>query len=243
MTGSSLPQNIARSLAEWQGDFERIKIRPRAGWLQTADPALLDALLADPAVGSAALKRNTATGLMFCPEKAGEIEQALLRAGELPLRAVGAAESRRASIAIDASGRISFVHAAPSIYTYGFLHPFADQDALGWRITAESIHRAVRSGLDAAGVLGELTVLALAASRSRWSAASKPGLATFGSASARTLTLVQFRDDAVLQEMLADPEIGPSLLPFKPDAHLGLAIASPTSLARLAGLLAERASI
>jgi hypothetical protein len=240
LSGAALPQNVARSLAEWQADFERIRVRPRAGWLQTADPALLDALLADPAVSPAVLKRVTPTGLLFRPEKAAEIERALLAAGELPVRAATSEEGRRASIAIDASGHVSFVHAAPSLYTYGSLHPFADESSGGWRITADSIRRAVRSGLSTEAILGELAVLALGGIPQPLERHIKAWAGHFGPATAQTLTLIQFRDDAVLQEMLADPEIAPHLVPFKPGAHLGLAVADPGSLSHLAALLAER---
>ena len=62
----------------------------------------------------------------------------------------------------------------------------------------------------------------------------------YGSATLRTLTLLQFRDHETLQELMADPELAPYLTPFKPHAKLGLAAVAQRDLSRVRALLADR---
>ena len=57
VTAATLPQNVGRSLDEWQAAFERIVVRQRVGWLQTATAELADALVADPGLAGAIVKR------------------------------------------------------------------------------------------------------------------------------------------------------------------------------------------
>ncbi len=82
-TGAALPQNVARSLTEWQSDFERIVIRGRVGWLETT-PEQADALLDNPTLRPAIVKRISPTGLLVRASRMDALEQALLAAGELP---------------------------------------------------------------------------------------------------------------------------------------------------------------
>ena len=86
VTAATLPQNVGRSLDEWQAAFERIVVRQRVGWLQTATAELADALAADPGLAGAIVKRIGPTSLLLVADRVDEVERALLVAGELPAR-------------------------------------------------------------------------------------------------------------------------------------------------------------
>ena len=98
VTGAPLPQNVSRSLDEWQAAFERIVIHPRVGWLEVVSPALADTLLADPGLAAAIIKRATPTGLIVHSDRVDALERGLLRgrrtASAQPCRRPGAPRQR-----------------------------------------------------------------------------------------------------------------------------------------------------
>ncbi len=247
-TGAPLPQNVARSLLEWQAAFERIVIRPRVGWLQTATPDQADTLLADPRLREAIIRRVSPTALLLHADKVAMVEQALLAAGELPLRTSRPEDGLRASIQVTADGMIHCVHGVPSLYIYSYLRPFADAVEAGptagpvmhWRITEESVRRACASGLDAPAIITRLEKLALDGVPPHLQTRIKAWSKYFGDAFVQTLTLVQFRDQGVLDELCADPIVARYMRPFKPEAKLGLAVVKAADVAALQALLAER---
>lgn len=250
-TGAALPQNVGRSLAEWQAGFERIIVRPRVGWLQTATPELADALLADPTTSDAIIKRVGPTSLMLHADKTAMIERALLAAEELPGRTARAEDARKASITVAADGAIRFVHAVPSLYVYGYLRPFAEpmqdgQETSGrgeapiWRITPESVQRAGAAGLSAPAIIANLETFALGGVPLELQTRIKAWSKYYGDAVVQTVTLIQFRDQDVLNELRNDSALARYIRPFKPDAKLGLALVRPGDVAAVQALLAER---
>lgn len=240
VTGAPLPQNVARSLAEWQAAFERITVRSRVGWLEAAAPELVDALLNDARWSKAILKRVTPTGLIVRAERIDDLEKALLAAGELPARNSEPESARRASITVDEDGRIAFLHATPSLYVYGYLRPFCEQSPAGWQITPRSVAQAGAAGLDAAAILAHLQAMAVGGVPPALQARIKAWSQHYGAAVVRTLTLVQFRDQDALDELRSDPALAACLKPFKPEAKLGLAEVAPTKVEMVTALLLER---
>lgn len=251
-TGVPLPQNVGRSLAEWQANFERIVFRPRVGWLQTETPELADALLANPALRGAIIKRAGPTSLLLHADKVEAVERVLLEADELPVRTARPEDARKACITVTADGAIQFAHAVPSLYVFGHLFPFADQTpaqpepgresnrAGSWRITRESVRRAGAAGLDAPAIIASLEALALGGVPAELQVRIKAWSKFYGDAIVQTLTLVQFRDQDTLNELRTDPILARYIRPFKPDAKLGLAVIKPSDVAALQALLAER---
>jgi len=240
VTGAALPQNVARSLDEWQTAFERIVIRPHVGWLETASPELADAVLAIPALRGAVLGRPTPTGLIVRADQVDALERALLAAGELPARSSNAEDARRASVSLSEEGRIHFAHAVPSLYVQGQLQPFTDQSPAGWRITRASVTRARAAGVDAAAILATLQDMSTNGLPEALVARIKAWSKHYGSVTISVLTLLQFRDQDVLDELLADPELADYLRPFKPEAKLGLATVNHDAIDSVRDLLAQR---
>lgn len=240
VTGSPLPQNVARSLDEWHAAYERIVVRPQVGWVEAASPELIDALLADPKLQRAIIKRPTPTGLIVRSGKIGAIEQALLAAGELPARNARADQAQRGSVVVAEDGTVRPAHAAPSLYVYGALQPFTERDAAGWRITPASVTRAAASGMDATTILACLTTMAAGPIPDTLPGRIKAWSKHYGSARIATVTLVQLRDQETLDDLLQDPALARVMRPFHPKAKLGLAIVTTEDLDQLHKLLAGR---
>jgi hypothetical protein len=240
VTGAALPQNVGRSLDEWQAAFERIIVRSRVGWLEATSPELVDAVLANRSLQGAIIKRATPTGLIVRADQVDALEKALLAAGELPARSRDPEDARRHSIVLGDDGSVRFVHAVPSLYVHGRLQPFCDRTPTGWRITAASVARARVAGLDAAAILVSLQAMTATGVPEALQARIKAWSKHYGSASIQPLTLVQFRDQDALDELLLDPELARLLRPFKPEARLGLAIVAAEAVEPLRHFLAER---
>lgn len=239
VTGAPLPQNVARSLAEWQAAFERIIVHKRVGWLEAAEPALIDSMLKDPRWGKAIVKRVSPTGLIVRADRIDELEQALLALGELPARNSDPELARRASVAVDDSGRVTPLSAAPNIYVDGVLRLFCEQTPAGWQINAASVAQASSAGVDAAAILAYLQAMAVGGAPAALQAKIKAWSQHYGAATVQTLTLVQFRDQDALDELGKDPRLARLLKPFKPEARLGLAMVAPADVAAVTALLVE----
>jgi len=240
VTGAALPQNVARSLAEWQAAFERITVHSRVGWLEAATPALIDALLGDSRWSKAIVRRATPTGLMVRADRIDEMEQALLAAGELPARHGDPESASRASITVKEDGRIVMPDRAPSFYIYSYLRSFCEQGPAGWQITAASVAQASAAGLDAAAILARLEAMAANDVPPALQEKIKTWSRHYGAARVQTVTLVQFRDQDVLNDLWNDPSLARLLKPFKPEARLGLAVLAPADVAAATALLRER---
>jgi hypothetical protein len=245
VTGAALPQNVSRSLDEWQAAFERIVVHPRVGWLEVASPDLADAVLAHPTLAAAVIKRASPTGLIVQIDRVDALERALLAAGELPARSRAADQARRGSILLSEDGTLRFTHAVPSLHVLGALRPFCDpaapdQPAERWRISAAGVARARSAGIDANAILATLDEMAVGGVPDALAARIKAWSRHYGSASLLAVTLIQFRDQAALDELLQDGELARYLRPFKPEARLGLAVVEPAHVKRARDLLAER---
>ncbi|HSN73783.1 MAG TPA: helicase-associated domain-containing protein [Anaerolineae bacterium] len=239
VTGAALPQNVARSLAEWQGDFERIVIRGRVGWLETT-AELADTLMDDPALQPAILRRISPTGILVHADRMDELEQALLAAGELPARSADPANAHRNSITLAEDGRIAFVHQTHSIYAYGRLQDVGEQTDEGWRVTRASVSRARQAGLDPAAIIAALEAMAVGGAPAALQQQIKAWASYYGAASVQTVTLVQFKSQETLEELLADPALARLLKPWPPQTKLGMARVALQDVATVRKLLAER---
>ncbi len=243
VTGAALPQNVSRSLDEWQAAFERIIVHPRVGWLEVASPELADAVLANPTLAAAVVKRATPTGLIVQSDRVDALERALLAAGELPARSRAADQARRGSILLGEDGTIRFAHAVPSLHVLGALQPFSDSPAGPadpWRISPASVARARSAGIDANAILAVLDEMAVGGVPDTLRARIKAWSRHYGSASLLAVILIQFRDQDALDELLQDSELARHLRPFRPEAKLGLAAVEPNQVEQVRGLLAKR---
>ncbi|MGQ9840973.1 MAG: helicase-associated domain-containing protein [Anaerolineae bacterium] len=240
ITNAPLPQNVARSLEEWQVAFEQITVRPAVGWIEVAGPELAEELLSLPELQAALIKRVTPTGLMVQADKIAAVEKALLAAGELPLRIRRANTVRSGSVIVTAEGQVLPAGPLTDFYTRVVLAQFAERSGEGWHITPATVAHAAGRGMDAAAILSHLADLAQTKIPETLQTQIKTWSRHYGTARITTLTLVQFRDHETLDELRQDPELMRLLQPFHPEAKLGLATVATQHREKLKTLLAAR---
>lgn len=246
VTGSSVPQNVERSLTEWQAAFDRITVRQRVALVQAATPGLIDALIAQPQMRAAVIRRIDATSLMVDAAQLDAVEAILLSMDELPARIRRPEQKGQdvGTISVDATGAITLVQKVPSLYVLGPLGAFSDRSSDGvWRITPASMRRAREGGMEAPAVLAELNRLAGGRVPATLETKLKTWGGHFGDAKVQSLILIEFRDQATLEELLADRELKRYLKPFKPQAKLGLATVRAEDQAAVQALLAAKGVI
>jgi hypothetical protein len=239
VTGATLPQNVGRSLVEWQADFERIVIRGRVGWIETT-PEQADALLENPTLRPAIVKRISPTGLLVRASRMDAVEQALLAAGELPVRSADPVDAHRDSITLTGDGRIAFAHQSPSIYAYGRLQGIGEQTDEEWRVTRASVSRARQAGMDPSAIIAALEAMAVGGVPAALQQQIKAWASYYGAATVQTVILVQFKSQETLEELLADPALARVLKPWPPHAKLGMARVAPEDVDAVQALLVER---
>jgi hypothetical protein len=239
-TGAELPGNVARTLEEWQAQHERVVFYPRVV-LAHGVPAALDALEAHPAAPqwvAARLAPNLAR-LAGRGTIAGVV-QALGEAGVLPvITAPGAPPPN--SVQASATGVLHWVARQPSLYLHGHLAAFADPGGEDtYAISAATVQRAVRAGLTAPQIVERLAAVHQGPVPEGLARRIRAWAGHYGAAALEPLTLLQVRDAATLNELLADPEVAALLQPFKPAAGKALARVKPEEVEKLRALLAER---
>jgi hypothetical protein len=241
-TGSPLPANVARSLQEWQTLFERIHISTNVTLLHAVDPADLDLLgqdseLADwlkdrPANGAARISpEHNADAVVFQVQKFGWIPLVTRRQETIPEK----------SVILDEDGRISFNVKSPNIYLLGYLARFADPDGQAvFRITHASIRRAAASGMTAVQILDALKAVTSTpvAEGLRFHILAWSG--HYGQVSLEETTLVTFRDENALAELMKDPELALLMHAIRPSDTRLMVRVKVKDVAKLHKLLEER---
>ena len=236
-----LPQNVARTLEEWEDLHRRIVIHRRTALAQTASPEIMDKLLTDRTLAMHLSRRLTPTVALLKLDKNSvtQLERKLQQQSLPPARTIHASEARRPCLTLADDGRLLFSHKVPSIFLFSTLGRFVDPEAEGgWRLTPAAVQRGLASELSVDDILRELTDLHRGPLPAWVVKAVKAWGDFYGDARLGTLTLIQFRDSVALFELLSDPELSPHLQPFIPER--GLARVRADHLDEVRRLLAER---
>lgn len=239
-TGADLPGNVARTLDEWQAQHERIVLYPRVT-LAHGRPEALDALAARPEAPGLVAARLTPHLLRLAgPEAVPGVVQALGEAGVLPV-VTQTATAAPGSVEAREDGTLRLLARQPSLYLHGHLAAVADplgDDA--YAVSAATVQRATRAGLTAPQIVERLQAVhrgplpdALARRIRAWAK-------HYGAAALEPVALLQVRDAATLNELLADPDLAGLLQPFCPAHGKALARVRPEVVEKLRALLAER---
>jgi hypothetical protein len=243
MSDTPLPQNVLRSLEEWQTIHERIKIHRQGSLLQAADGALLDRLARDPRISlhlSARPDRTTAL-IAAHPGETDDLIRNLQEIGYPPARTRSADERLRPSLTIDDKGQIHFNIALPSIYLYQQIAPFTGTDERGhYYLTQSAVQDAIESGMSVEDILERLRMLHVGP-LPRWVEIKVRAWGHYyGDAAVQTLTLIQVKDEKTLRELLAEPEMKDVIHPFAPDKGRALAVVVVQDLGSLYEVMRER---
>ncbi|MFZ5917837.1 MAG: helicase-associated domain-containing protein [Chloroflexota bacterium] len=240
-SGAPLPQNVARTLEEWEALHRRIVIHRRTALAQTVSPSVMDSLLADAGLSAYLSRRLTPTVALLKPNKKAvdQLERQLQRHDLPPARTIHPGKARRPCLTLTNDGRVVFAHKVPSIFLFGVLGHFISQEPDGeWWLSPKSVQQALSRGLTVPDILKELTDLHRGPLPG-WAVRAMKAWGKFlGDARLETLTLIQFRDAAALRELTSDPELAPYLQVFL--AEHGLARIRPDDVPQVRRLLAER---
>jgi hypothetical protein len=255
MSNHPLPQNVVRTLHEWQTIHERITIRRQATILQAVDAKLMDELAETPALTSHILSRPGESVAIISsePNEADKLLTALHDLGHLPARTRTLQDVLRPSLTISQDGQLYFREALPSIYLFGQIAPFTEQDKEHRYFLVES---AVKSALnDARGssrsgsrngaytvekILETLRTLHIGP-LPRWIEIQVRAWGNYyGHAAIQPLILVQLQDPQTLKELMQEPELEGLLKPFNLDRQKTLAVVAPENLEQLSQAFAER---
>jgi hypothetical protein len=250
----SLPQNIVRTLQEWQALHERITIHRRTGLLQAADGELLAQLAQHPSI-----RRHLRTdvpgahdgeaALALVPPALGEAEElarALERAGYPALRTRSPQQAVQPVMLLDeskltASGvQVEFAVALPSIYLLKQLEPISSIDERGrFHLTPGSIQDAIDHGISIQDIVDRLRALHRGPLPQAVERQIRAWGHYYGEAALEQMTLIQVRDAKTLNELLEEPEIRAVLRPFVPDPSRALACVAPDQVDALLEVLAR----
>ena len=237
MAQMPLPQNVRRSLEEWQTQHERITIRRNVPLLQADAPATLDGLFAHE---TAQWGQRAAPHIALPRGNAQEIANALRDAGLFPLFTRAGQTDAPASVITNAEGALEFFGRAPSIYAYGAVEAFTEHaDAHHAHITPASVRAAVHAKIGVPEILNRLQHVHRGPLPPKLVQRIKAWGKFYGDAKMGHLILVEFRNDAARQELLADPELMPYLESFDAGKR-PLALVHPDATERVRELLAER---
>lgn len=238
-THAPLPQNIRRSLEEWQAQHERITFRRGVALLQAEDAAALDALFADPALAFR-LGRRAAGDVALTAVDAHALGAALRDANWSPVLTRPGETSAPGSIVADEAGNVEFVHRTPSIYAYAGIESFAERiDARHARISPASVGAARDRKISVLRILDQLRSVHRGQVPSGLVQRIKAWGKYYGDARMGSLILVEFRDDKARTELLADPELAGLLTRFDAGPR-ALAVVDAANIERVKQVLSDR---
>jgi hypothetical protein len=238
-SGTTLPQNIRRSLQEWGAQHERIVFRSGISLLQAADSELLQKLQGDSHVNRHLDRTVSPDVASLKPGRERNLVSRLVSLGILPAVSGGRPEGAEEGIVIEEDGTLRPAQTVPSLYLRGQLSRMAEQTGDGtWKLTRGSVARAAGSREKVVLLLSELQALS--------GDPLAPGLVDqikawggyFGQAAAECVTLIEFSDRDVMKELCKRPELRPLLRAFRAGDR-ALAVVASEKLADVQGILAR----
>ncbi|MCB0155896.1 MAG: helicase-associated domain-containing protein, partial [Anaerolineae bacterium] len=235
----SLPQNVQRSLEEWGSHHKRIVFRQGVSLLQAADATLLDRLLTAPATAELLARPIAADVALVSPQMQAGLIEALMAQALLP--AVSGADPQAAdrSVFVQDDGVIEPIHAVPSLHLRGRLAQLAEVGDDGhWRLTPTSVRRAGGSKRKVLQILAELETLHRGKLPEPVRVMVKKWGGYFGQAAVETLTLIEFSNREIMDELLGDSHLKALLTPFATNDR-ALVIVAPDNLEQIKNKLAD----
>jgi len=156
-TRSALPQNVGRTLLEWERQHRRIVFHRSAALCQVAEPDILDELMQEPTVARWILRRPTPTEAIL--QDTRRFLAAIRERGHLAALTSQEEDSTRDSIIVGEDGCIRIPAPVPSIHVLSRLSKFAHGQGADLRITRDSIRKAIARRLQATDVLASLQAM------------------------------------------------------------------------------------
>lgn len=238
-SGTPLPQNVLRTLQEWGEQHERIVFYRAVALCQTANPEMLDALWNDPKVQTHLERRLTPTVAVVKKGRVAALRELLLQHGMMP--ALSTEEDHcRGRIKITPEGELRPIHAGPDLLLETCLHDLAEKRDGRFYLSELAVKRALGSGMNAQQYLEKLATLHRGPLPGEWQRRIKAWGRYYGKASLQKTVLLEVKDAATAEELLADKELAPLLSRFAADTSGRLLQVRTEDLEQLHRLLRER---
>jgi len=239
MSSVPIPENVQRSLRDWDRQYQRITVFRRVALLQTDSPEQLDELSGDMAVRRHLGHRLAPTVATI---KAGH------RTGlydSLSDRGTLAAQSRPGTACIgqvraEPSGELLRLYSGPDLILEKCLAELSEFKDSRHMITQESVTRALQRGMTLPQYLQRLARLNHGPLPAELQARIKAWGHYYGKATLLRATLLEVKDGATAEELLADPELASLLSRFAPDPSGRHLLVQSDDLDRVRQLLTER---
>jgi len=239
MSNVPIPQNVERSLREWEQQYQRISFHRRLALLHTASAGQLEDLWQDDAIRRHLGRRLTSTVATVRPGHRSALREALFRRGVLAARTrpEGACVGR---VRAKPSGELVRLHDGPDLLLDTCLADLAELKDGTYVVTQRAVTQALHRGATVREYLDRLVKLNRGPLPSELRARVKAWGHYYGRATLRTAALLEVRDPGVAQELLADPELAPFLSPLPADPRGRLLLVQSDDLSTVRHLLTER---
>jgi hypothetical protein len=211
-----VPQNVLRTLQEWGEQHERIVFHRAAPLLQTASPGLLEELWDDSSLRMHLERQLTGTAAVVRKRRLGAVQEALLNREMLP---AFSAQDKRCSDRVQAApdGELLPIHDGPDIPLEAHLRRLAEERDARFYVTETAVTEALASGMSVVEYLNQLTILHRGPLPAELQSRIKAWGRYFGKASLQKAVLLEVKDSATAEELLADAELAPLLSRFAAD--------------------------
>jgi hypothetical protein len=240
-TGQPLPQNIARSLAEWAEQHERIVVRRNVQIIQAVSRDVLESLLQDPVISRYLHRLDDKTAWIHKKDVTA-LEKRLQIREMLPAHSRGREMDLENSLRWDGERLISR-SPLPSIFVIGTMHLFAEEAASDdaqycWKLTSESVKHALATGINILELIRTLETMTGTPLSSKWDKELKAWGKYYGDGNTAQVRLVCLENKTSLQELrLKDRNLHQWLQPL-PQTE-GLAIVQEVNWGETLALLAS----
>jgi hypothetical protein len=240
-----VPDNVRRSLHEWDELHNRIVIHRNISLAQTEDAAIADQLLADWPQA-----RPLSPTVIRIDSSLDKAVKKVRTAGHFPLVTRDPQDNTAGSVEMDEEGGVRLLQRVPSVYTLSTLANLTipadlvtgdsgDGSGRGQRRFLPAMLRNVTSdGKGFAAFLKEMAHLNNQPLTSSQVVQFKAWTHYYGDATQARMILLRFRDQAARNELCDEPELKGLLEPFS--EQLPLARVSAENLDRVHTLLARR---
>ena len=216
-----VPQNVVRSLHDWQQRYERIVIRRSVTILQVDDPDRLTSLVEDATLASYLHKLDEQTA-WFASAHVSRVEARLKELEILP----GYSSDPETDIATSLRWEGDYLtsrHPLPSLYVEGQMRQIAERRNGHWVLSAEQVKGAVDKGLEPLEIIEMLERMTGAPLELTWEKRIKAWGQHYGEGQIAEVRLLRLAGEGVLRELRKrDARLNEGLQPL-PEA-LGLAV-------------------
>jgi hypothetical protein len=234
-----VPQNVLRTLQEWGEQHERIVFHRAAPLLQTSSPELLEQLWDDTSLRIHLERRVTPTAAVVGKRRLAALQEALLKREMLP--AFSAQDKPRTGLVqATPDGELLPIHDGPSILLEARLRRLAEERDAKFYVTEAAVTEALASGMSVLEYLDQLTVLHRGPLPAELQSRIKAWGRYYGKASLQNAVLLEVKDSATAEELLADAELAPLLSRFAADPRGRLLHVHTDDLDALGRLLRDR---